>query len=604
MNRIEASILALQNYKPEQGVYLRVVGKGTSQRLEAVKMNWFGRLLMWCGCSNASMKKLANFVYQNISELTAKAQSGNQVEHLGKLIDRVKKYARNHPSKIGSQIHHIETTFAQYKPLLLQSQNPQSRADVPPTVKTKVLTAEECVDCFKAARGHMTALKVVNPNQEEIKRAQQEALEVRKLVADAANDKIVFKALIEAMSPKDVENYFSAVSSRSPNIFEVEDVFGMKGNPRFSPSATFDLAVAFMSVDQLMGCIRKVNKDIDPNLFYTLMSLIAQRPQADKDILFGELVRRPVYKEFLQASIVWKFPKKDTQFLVDSCLAKYYLSNVLTDAALNEEERNKLLEDFIQTVHLYSGKVACNSPLQDKDFFQQLSEADLLDIAQAIMVTVSGGQELVDSVLIRDFILPNDILAARLFKEIASLPIVKRQEFHNALLTHKPGCDLAFFKDQLSKLSAPKPATSSSILINYLTDVSKNYQLSSIEDDAFISSISIHVLSKFGKIFFQVGSLTDWEKFKIFKQKFCLPNVAVKFFSTIPNELARHILLYYWKYMAKNQPLTKAVEKVLGRVELHNWRQFQIERFKDSSTYKALSVADQKIALDAYVATL
>lgn len=122
MLNIDLSLSAIQTYKAEKGIYLRVVGKGENQHLEAVKQNWFGRLLMWLGCSSASMAKVIKFLDLNMHALCSAGRldlqkDGNALE---KLTKRTVAYSQHHRGKLSDSVKNITAVYAQYNTL----QNP------------------------------------------------------------------------------------------------------------------------------------------------------------------------------------------------------------------------------------------------------------------------------------------------------------------------------------------------------------------------------------------------------------------------------------------------------------------------------------------------
>lgn len=121
MTNINLSLSAIQNYKTEKNIYLRVVGKGKEQRLEAVKQNWFGRLLMWLGCSSSSMSKVIKFLNFNMHSLCAvgKIDLENKGSALGKLVKKTELYDKRHPGKLNTLVNNIVTVYTQYTSLKL-----------------------------------------------------------------------------------------------------------------------------------------------------------------------------------------------------------------------------------------------------------------------------------------------------------------------------------------------------------------------------------------------------------------------------------------------------------------------------------------------------
>lgn len=117
MNRIEDSVRAIQNFQQVKGRFLRVVGQGSSQHLEAVNLNWFGRLLMWLGCSNASMVKVAKFVAQHIDAFCSSKNANiqNDKNAFGHLIVKMQKFDKRHPHKITSLIQKIGLVYGQHR---------------------------------------------------------------------------------------------------------------------------------------------------------------------------------------------------------------------------------------------------------------------------------------------------------------------------------------------------------------------------------------------------------------------------------------------------------------------------------------------------------
>lgn len=131
MTRIQESLAAIKLCKPEENVYLCVIGEGVNQHLKAVKMNWWGRLLMLFGCSNASMTKVSKYISQNIDKICKVWFEGleknvNDPHALCKLVHRVNSYNRRYSHKIARSAAHIESVYnTQYSSFIhkLSSQN-------------------------------------------------------------------------------------------------------------------------------------------------------------------------------------------------------------------------------------------------------------------------------------------------------------------------------------------------------------------------------------------------------------------------------------------------------------------------------------------------
>lgn len=106
MNRIEKSQLAIQQCNPKDHIFLRVVGEGCNQYLKAEKIGWFGRILMWFGCSSANMCKVARFIHSNIECLCSSTiiDLKDNENAFGKLNFRLHKYSNRHPKKIAHLI--------------------------------------------------------------------------------------------------------------------------------------------------------------------------------------------------------------------------------------------------------------------------------------------------------------------------------------------------------------------------------------------------------------------------------------------------------------------------------------------------------------------
>lgn len=121
MNNIQDSLQAIQQYNPKEHVYLRVVGEGDNQYLKAEKIGWFGRILMWFGCSNANMSKVARFVHNNINKLcTAGVIDLKDNENaLGKLNFKLHKYSKRHPKKIEPLVEKISLVYTRTRFALL-----------------------------------------------------------------------------------------------------------------------------------------------------------------------------------------------------------------------------------------------------------------------------------------------------------------------------------------------------------------------------------------------------------------------------------------------------------------------------------------------------
>lgn len=125
MSKIKESIEAIERYKPSANVYLKVVGEGINQRLEAVKICWLGRVFMWLGFTGACMKKVADYMASNMDVLCKtwfeQAQKLNKNHNsFGDLVSRVSHYNTRHPRRITNQALHIVNVFRQWQLPTLQ----------------------------------------------------------------------------------------------------------------------------------------------------------------------------------------------------------------------------------------------------------------------------------------------------------------------------------------------------------------------------------------------------------------------------------------------------------------------------------------------------
>lgn len=95
---IEKSLQAINAYNPKAGIYLKVVGNGVKQHLVTVKVNWFGRLLMWLGCGNFCFKKTIAYVEANAT-LLFQAGKDSHKEAFKRLTKRIIRYDVRHGYK-------------------------------------------------------------------------------------------------------------------------------------------------------------------------------------------------------------------------------------------------------------------------------------------------------------------------------------------------------------------------------------------------------------------------------------------------------------------------------------------------------------------------
>lgn len=137
MDNLLISLIAIKNYNPKDGVYLRVMGEGNNQYLKAEKINWLGRILMWFGCSTASMRKVACYLYKNIHAITQTRtfNLNDQENALGKLIGRIQKYDQSHPSRI--QYYTCTITSAYNEARFTKKHKPIART---PAISQSVIT--------------------------------------------------------------------------------------------------------------------------------------------------------------------------------------------------------------------------------------------------------------------------------------------------------------------------------------------------------------------------------------------------------------------------------------------------------------------------------
>lgn len=117
MTTIQDSLQAIQEYNPKAHVYLRVVGEGSNQYLKAEKIGWFGRILMWFGCSSANISKIARFVHLNIDKLCSSTliDLKDNDNALGKLAFRLNKYNKQHPKNIEFLVEKINDVYARVR---------------------------------------------------------------------------------------------------------------------------------------------------------------------------------------------------------------------------------------------------------------------------------------------------------------------------------------------------------------------------------------------------------------------------------------------------------------------------------------------------------
>lgn len=130
MKNIQSSLLAIQQYNPKDHVYLRVVGEGNNQYLKAEKISWFGRILMWFGCTSANMGKVAKFIHSNIDTFCKAGiiDLKNKDNALAGLIKRISKYALGHPKRIKHEAIAIQNIYTRAVINALQPYTPPPAA--------------------------------------------------------------------------------------------------------------------------------------------------------------------------------------------------------------------------------------------------------------------------------------------------------------------------------------------------------------------------------------------------------------------------------------------------------------------------------------------
>lgn len=64
----DTDLAAIQQINTQNHLYLRVKGKGDTQRLAICKRGFLGRTWMWLGLSSSSMKKIASYIAKNADE--------------------------------------------------------------------------------------------------------------------------------------------------------------------------------------------------------------------------------------------------------------------------------------------------------------------------------------------------------------------------------------------------------------------------------------------------------------------------------------------------------------------------------------------------------
>lgn len=538
MNNIENSVLAIKQSCPKSGIYLRVVGKGNDQCLQAVKINWFGRLLMWLGCSNASMAKVAKFLHQNIGALTNSKLLDVQDEQnpLGKLLARAKKFDQNHPAKISHLIGKITSTYTSARSQSQQTQVTSSNtpSTPPPAVATVLqkqipvpastkanVTVQESVDTFKTARGHVgkVADYILKKRPQDwnidLSKAEEEMKNIKELLKDCLQDPQRFAAVIKEMTPEEVGIYvaFGLIAPQNANANKInQDIFEILPLQRFSQSSTISLAISCMSLDQLKSLLTSIAEHgnisySNSAVFYKIVDLIHQvRSPDEQKILFEVLVSQPCYQNeiFPFTLLVWNSSNLDKQQTMDTLLAEYYIRYLI----LQKHD----LSSFLRTVHFAPSGHAINlsSPLQNKAFLAQLSIQEQDALTLAIVNLARGGPHVADSLLLNDIMLADPSRAHVLFTAI--IDSIDHAELCSGMRKKIPGCDRGYVKALLD-------ANDQANLLKFVNRSKLSITQSILTDETFIDTLTEQQLLMLGEGIVKSYPTKEWDRFYIIRKK-------------------------------------------------------------------------------------
>lgn len=404
-NNIEKSLSSIQRCNSKQHLYLKVIGTGDQQYLEAVRVNWFGRLLMWLGCGNACLKKVARFMFDNRDKLFEQASAKGKIK-LKILHEKLEMYDSRHGYRMSYLISKISETFAAQglpKPVSLplspEHATPALVTLSDPALLPRPAEALPSPVQFPLPSGPVQILPPSGPVQltppapvkpygetpaqaplpaptpKAIRATKLQSVDElaqchdRKAVYDLlrkyGQDETQFKALLAAIAPQEIYDDSPAMHA------EALDMFGLaEDNSKIKP----EYVVRFMSMAQLQQLIKGYfvkhweKNEVRSSLLPFGKNILAYRLQSEHTELFDLIVRQEVFSpEFMSGS----------NSPIQNILKSRYLLYIMRNMSGNQLETK--LKEFILAV--WKDNMAKPTFLHDPNFQKLFSTEELVSIA-------------------------------------------------------------------------------------------------------------------------------------------------------------------------------------------------------------------------------
>lgn len=419
---ITSSLKAIQNYSPSSRNYLKVVGIGSKQHLEAVQINWFGRLLMWLGFTNSCMKKVIRYVADNIEHLRQHGQ--DQLGSLNVLAGRMAAYDNRHCNRQYGLVIKIKKAMARAipvsKPLTIdptppslpEETKPVGKPGKPPIVNVPLPSllpqppapSQPPAPAPSPSTPPPPSKTVVKPQfaniVDEYAYCRNDPQAVYDLLAKHGNDEAQFKKLIEAISPDDITQQSPLKNAKHFDFF---DLTSDDKNFRIKPG----VVVRLMSKEQLIRVIdgyfvEEWGTAVDDSLIRFMRTVIAHRSPVEQNELIARIVQSKVF-----ASLDYIASHSSS---LQNTLKTHYLVHL---AKTNPQDIQDKLKQFFNK--------ACDGTSATVEFLKSNS-IEALSSAQKAMIAQALIQNL-DLYLWKDLkmvtVLANDVQYAKMLFESA-----------------------------------------------------------------------------------------------------------------------------------------------------------------------------------------
>lgn len=480
---IETSIEAIQNYNPREGLYLKVIGSGSEQHLEAIRINWFGRLLMWLGFTTACMTKVAQFVEKHLQAICKAGQIDlrDPKNPLRQLVNRILIYNDTHKNKLDRTANNI--------------------VDIYNTCSKPIPTFSKPIPVQKPSPPKSTLDKY-----HEIK--GQDDKGVKELLNTCCKDLPNFEALIKAMSLDEVTRF-----ATNP-----EDVFCLLEEDRFLPSACLTNAITYMSVHQLqrlissLSTLQKAPKFLDAfyNVAETIRSL---RSVAVQEILFNEMIAFDFYRSTLlpatMASSLWESAVETPQLIIDRTLVEH---GILKLSKNWDDSHVSFFDELITSqTDIYGGPIPL-SCLQNREFLNKLSAKEQDRIGLHLLKL-----NLADAfILITDIMLPDHDRSKMLYAYMSTRSDFK--DFCLKMRTALPHSDEGYINYLLQNPKSNNQQDQYNLLKHFMEHNLPDLTGSVLECPKFIKGLRKGDLAFLAWAIFASLDFNEWENNPIIKK--------------------------------------------------------------------------------------